>query len=258
MVTAKQAHQIRERFPHAKVNIFYMDMRAYGKGYEEFYDRVREEGIIYRRGNPAEVIRRNGRVVVRAEDTLLGKLVDVEADLVVLAVGMEPHAGSSTLASLLKLSRSVDRFFMEAHPKLRPVDTATAGVFLAGCCQGPKDISESIAHARAAASAALIPLIKGQVQVEASTAFIEKDLCAGCCQCAEVCPFAALSLHPVHGVMTVNPVLCRGCGSCATACPSGAINVHHFTFEQYLAQIDALSTGAWHPTQVPEIELAAA
>jgi heterodisulfide reductase subunit A len=258
MVTTKQAHQIRQRFPHAQVNIFYMDVRAFGKGYEEFYDQVREEGICYRRGNPAEIIRHNGRVVVRAEDTLLGKLVGVEADLVVLAVGMKPHADSNTLARLFKLSRSVDNFFMEAHPKLRPVDTATAGVFLAGCCQGPKDISESIAHARAAASAALIPLIRGEVQVDASTAFIERDLCAGCCQCAEVCPYGALSLHPIHGVMTVNPILCSGCGSCATACPSGAINVQHFTFEQYLAQIDALSNGRWHSIPVPEIESVAA
>jgi heterodisulfide reductase subunit A len=147
---------------------------------------------------------------------------------------------------------------MEAHPKLRPVDTAIAGVFLAGCCQGPKDISESITHARAAASAALILLIKGQVQVEAATAFIDKDLCAGCCQCAEVCPFAALALHPVQGVMTVNPVLCMGCGACATACPSGAINIHHFTFEQFIAQIDALSNGSWQLTPAPAIDAVAA
>lgn len=231
-----------------------MDVRAFGKCFEEFYDSVREEGVIYRRGNPSEIIRRNGRVVVRAEDTLLGELVEVEADLVVLAVGMTPRTDSDAIARLLKLSRSVDNFFMEAHPKLRPVDTAMAGVFLAGCCQGPKDISESITQARAAASAALIPLMKGQVQVEAATAFIEEDLCAGCGQCAEVCPFAALALHPVHGVMTVNPVLCRGCGACATACPSGAINIHHFTFEQFIAQIEVISNGRGQSAPVHEIE----
>ena len=254
MVTAKQAHLICERLPQAQVNVFYMDVRAFGKGFEEFYDSVREEGVIYRRGNPAEIIRRNGRVVVLAEDTLLGKLVEVEADLVVLAVGMTPRTDSNAIARLLKLSRSVDNFFMEAHPKLRPVDTAMAGVFLAGCCQGPKDISESITQARAAASAALIPLMKGQIQVEAATAFIEQDLCAGCGQCAEVCTFAALALHPVHGVMTVNPVLCRGCGACATACPSGAINIHHFTFEQFFAQIEVISNERGQSAPVPEIE----
>ncbi len=251
MVTAKQAYLIHERLPYAQVNVFYMDVRAFGKGFEEFYDQVREEGIVYRRGNPAEIIKRNGRVVVRAEDTLLGKLVEVEADLVVLAVGMVPHPNSNAIGKLLKLSHSVDNFFMEAHPKLRPVDTATAGVFLAGCCQGPKDISESISQARASASAALIPLIKGQVQVEAATAFVDKDICAGCCQCLEVCPYGALSLHPVHVVMTVNPVLCRGCGSCAAACPSGAINIHHFTFNQFSAQLEALSYG-WE--QLPVLE----
>ncbi|MGW8224685.1 MAG: CoB--CoM heterodisulfide reductase iron-sulfur subunit A family protein [Anaerolineales bacterium] len=255
MVTAKQAHQLRDRFPQAQVNVFFMDVRAFGKGYEEFYDQVRSEQVIYRRGNPSEIIRRNGRVVVRAEDTLLSKLVEVEADLVVLAVGMLPHPEANQVAKLLKLSRSEDKFFMEAHPKLRPVETATAGVFLAGCCQGPKDIVESLAHARAAASSALILLIKGQVRVEAATAFIDRDLCAGCGQCAAVCPYAALTLHPVLGTMTVNPVLCRGCGSCAAACPSSAINIHHFTFDQFIAQIEALSIGFQLPTKKPEIEV---
>ena len=254
MVTAKQAHLICERLPQAQVNVFYMDVRAFGKGFEEFYDSVREEGVIYRRGNPAEIIRRNGRVVVRAEDTLLGELVEVEADLVVLAVGMTPRTDSGAIARLLKLSRSVDNFFMEAHPKLRPVDTAMAGVFLAGCCQGPKDISESITQARAAASAALIPLMKSQVQVEAATAYVEEDLCAGCGQCAEVCTFAALALHPVRSVMTVNPVVCQGCGACATACPSGAINIHHFTFEQFIAQIEVISNGRRQSAPVHEIK----
>ncbi|OGO66074.1 MAG: hypothetical protein A2Z45_07315 [Chloroflexi bacterium RBG_19FT_COMBO_55_16] len=250
MVTAKQARLVRQTLPESEVSVFYMDVRAFGKNFEEFYDLTREEGVIYRRGNPSEIIRRGERVVVRAEDTLLGEPVEVEADLVVLAVGMTPRADTDAVAGLLKLARSADGFFLEAHPKLRPVDTAMAGLFLAGCCQGPKDISETISQARAAACAALIPLMRGQVPVEAATSYVDEELCAGCGQCAQVCAFSALALHPLRGVMTVNPVLCQGCGACAAACPSGAINVHHFTFEQFIAQIDALVDGEFLPMPV--------
>jgi heterodisulfide reductase subunit A len=241
MVTAKQAQLVRTQLPQAQVSVFYMDVRAYGKNFEEYYDHTREEGVIYRRGNPSEIVRRGERVVVHAEDTLLGEPVEVEADLVVLAVGMAPRADTEAVAGLLKLARSGDGFYMEAHPKLRPVETAMAGVFLAGACQGPKDITETVAQARAAAAAAMIPLTRGKVTVEAATSFVDEELCAGCGQCAQVCTFSALELHPVRGVMTANPVLCQGCGACATACPSGAINVHHFTFEQVMAQIEALA-----------------
>ncbi|HSF80446.1 MAG TPA: CoB--CoM heterodisulfide reductase iron-sulfur subunit A family protein [Anaerolineales bacterium] len=246
MVTARQASLVRQKIPGADVTVFYMDVRAFGKGFEEFYDQVRESGVIYRRGCPSEILRRGERLVVRAEDTLLGEAVEAEADLVVLAVGMTPRRDSSALAGLLKLSRTPDGFFMEAHPKLRPVDTSVAGVFLAGCCQGPKDIADTVAQARAAASAAMIPLLRGQVQVEAATAFVEEELCAGCGQCAQVCTYGALSLHPVRGVMTVNQVLCQGCGACAVACPSGAVAVSHFTFEQTMAQVEALLAGTNH------------
>jgi heterodisulfide reductase subunit A len=164
---------------------------------------------------------------------------------------MTPRADTEAVAGLLKLARSADGFFLEAHPKLRPVDTAVAGVFLAGACQGPKDISESATQARAASAAAMSLLMRGQVQVEAATSFIDEEICAGCGQCAQVCSFSALSLHPVRGVMTVNPVLCQGCGSCAVTCPSGAINVHHFTFEQFMAQIDALTDAQGLPAFIP-------
>jgi heterodisulfide reductase subunit A2 len=243
MVTAKQARLVREKFPKAQVTVFYMDVRAFGKGFEEFYDKAREEGVVYRRGNPSEIIRKGKSLIVRAEDTLLGEPVELETDLVVLAVGMEPDQQSENIAGLLKLARSSDGFFLEAHPKLRPVDTATAGVYLAGCCQGPKDLAESINQARAAAAAAMIPLMRGQVPVDAATSFIDQDLCSGCGQCADICTYSALSLHPVRKVMTVNAVLCQGCGACAATCPSGAINVHQFTFSQYIAQIEALSDG---------------
>lgn len=256
MVTAKQARTVREKLPEAKVSVFYMDVRAFGKGFEEFYDETRKAGVLYRRGNPSEILRSGERVVVRAEDTLLGERVEVEADLVVLAVGMQPRADASALAGMLKLSRSGDGFLMEAHPKLRPVDTAMAGVFLAGCCQGPKDISESIAQARAAAGAAMIPLMRGKVQIEAATSFVDPELCAGCGQCAQVCAFGALSLHPFRPIMTVNAVLCQGCGACATACPSGAINVKHFTFDQVMSQVETLSDRSPMAEKAEAVEVA--
>ena len=145
------------------------------------------------------------------------------------------------MAALLRVANSADGFLAEAHPKLRPVDTAVAGVFLAGCCQGPKDIPDSITQARAAASAALVPLMRGRVNIGAAVADVNPEVCAGCGVCLEHCTYGALGLHPLFGVMTVNAVLCQGCGACAAACPSGAIDLHHFTFEQTLAQVDALT-----------------
>jgi len=148
---------VRELLPEARVTVFFIDVRTFGKGGEEFYDEARAKGVRYRRGNISEIIRRGDRVVLLAEDTLLRQPIEFEADLVVLAVGMEPRSDTAALSSLLKLPRSSDGFFLEAHPKLRPVDTAVDGVFLAGCCQGPKDIPDTIAQAKAAASSALIP-----------------------------------------------------------------------------------------------------
>jgi heterodisulfide reductase subunit A len=158
MAVAKQAHLAHDRLPGAEITVFYMDVRAFGKGFEEFYDRVRREGILYRRGNPSEVIRRGEHLVVRAEDTLLGELVEVEADLVVLAVGMLPRQDSAGMAETFNLKLGTDGFFLEEHSKLRTVESQIEGVFLAGSCQGPKDIPDTVAHAKAAASAAMISL----------------------------------------------------------------------------------------------------
>ena len=156
MYTAKQAHLLHEKIDGARVTVFYMDIRAFGKGFEEFYDRVREEGAIYRRANPAEVLRRNGRVVVRAEDTILGDFVEVEADLVVLAVGLQPRPETRRLAQMLRLDLTPDGFFQERHHKMRPTETEHSAVFLAGCAQGPKDIPDTVAQAKAAAASAMI------------------------------------------------------------------------------------------------------
>jgi heterodisulfide reductase subunit A len=160
MAVAKQAHLAHDRLPGAEITVFYMDVRAFGKGFEEFYDRVREEGVLYRRGNPSEINRCGEYVVVRAEDTLLGEPVEVEADLVVLAVGMLPRYDAESVANLLHLELSTDGYFRETHPKLQTVESGIPGVFLAGCCQGPKDIPDTVAHAKAAASAALISLAR--------------------------------------------------------------------------------------------------
>jgi len=240
MYTAKQAQLVQELLPEARVTVFFIDVRTFGKGGEEFYDEARAKGVRYRRGNISEIIRRGDRVVLLAEDTLLRQPIEFEADLVVLAVGMEPRSDTAALSSLLKLPRSSDGFFLEAHPKLRPVDTAVDGVFLAGCCQGPKDIPDTIAQAKAAASSALIPLIRGAVQVEAATAVVDVEECAGCGTCVEVCPYGAPALDPYLNVSVVNAVLCKGCGACASACPSKAIHLQRFTPGQILAQVDAL------------------
>jgi heterodisulfide reductase subunit A len=160
MYTAKQAHLVKEKLPKANITVFYMDVRAYGKGFEEFYDRVRMEGARYRRGNPSEIYKRGDKLIVRAEDTLLSEPLEVEADLVVLAVGVTPRADAQEMADLLGISLSPDGFFQEAHPKLHPVETGVEGIYLAGCCQGPKDVPDTVAQGKAAASSAIVVLSK--------------------------------------------------------------------------------------------------
>lgn len=242
MITARQAHLVRERLPGANITVFYSDVRAFGKGFEEYYDHVREEGVIYRRGEPSEVILGSDgeRLLVRVEDTLLGEQVGLEADLVVLASGFVPRSDTAEVARVLKLARSQDGFFAEAHSKLRPVDTINEGVFIAGACQGPKDIPDSIAQAKAAAASVMIPFAQGMIKVESATCAIDDELCVGCDLCAAICPYDALSLDETEGVVTANLVLCKGCGACAVVCPSNAISLLHFTPKQVLAQVAAL------------------
>jgi len=242
MYIAKQAHLVKEKLPDAKVTICYQDVRAYGKGFEEFYGTIKGEGVSYRRGLPSEIYQRpaSDRLVIRAEDTLLGEPYEIEADLVVLGVGLKPNEGVWDIVRMLKLSQSPDQFLLEAHPKLRPVDTATDGVFIAGCAASPKDIPDSIAQGKAAAAGSLVYLVQGKAKIEPAISQIDEEICIGCGSCAEVCPFGALVLDEVRRVMTVNEAICKGCGGCSAVCPSKAASMKHYRDRQVYAQIEAL------------------
>ncbi|MEO0108073.1 MAG: CoB--CoM heterodisulfide reductase iron-sulfur subunit A family protein [candidate division WOR-3 bacterium] len=244
MYLAKQAHLVKERLPDARVTVYYMDVRAFGKGFEEFYDRVKQEGVFYRRGNPSEIYRQGDRLVVRVEDTLLGEIIEHQTDLVVLGTGLIPSPSTIELAKILRLSLSADRFLLEAHPKLRPVDSTIDGVFLAGCCQGPKDIPDTVAQAKGAASAAIGLLASGKVKVEPAIAVVDAELCTGCHVCQSVCSYQAPEFDREKKVSVINEVLCKGCGVCPAACPAGAITMRHFKDEQIQAQVDALCQGS--------------
>ncbi|PPA78395.1 MAG: CoB--CoM heterodisulfide reductase iron-sulfur subunit A [ANME-2 cluster archaeon HR1] len=245
MNLAKQAHLLMEKVPDCNVSVLYQDVRAFGKGFEEFYNRVQKEGAHYRRGLPGEIYKKPGsdRVVVRGEDTMLGEPYELEADLVVLGVGLKPSDGVEDLVKITKLSQSADKFFLEAHPKLRPIDTAIDGMFIAGCAQGPKDIPDSVAQGKAASSASLMYLSSGKGEIEAAISEIDEELCTGCRQCEEVCPYNTLSLDEEKNVMTVNETICKGCGACSAACPSGAASMKHYRDLQVYAQIGALTEG---------------
>ncbi|MFQ5975521.1 MAG: 4Fe-4S binding protein, partial [Candidatus Hydrothermarchaeales archaeon] len=240
MYAIKNARLYKEKHPETEIYIFYMDIRAFGKGYEEFYRTAQEGyGIKFVRGRPAEIIEdektKNLRMVV--EDSLLGKVIEVNLDLVVLSVGMEPPHDVEVIQKVLGLSRSADGFFLEAHPKLRPVDTLIDGIYLAGTAQGPKDIPDSVAQGSAAASRASIPLSHGEIEIEPIVAFVDKDICIGCRVCERVCDFGAVKV--VDKKASVNEAICKGCGACAGGCPTGAIQVRHFLDSQIYPQIHA-------------------
>jgi heterodisulfide reductase subunit A len=237
MFTAKQAFLIKDRYPDARVTVCYIDIRAFGKGHEEFYEKVQKKGVLYRKGIPSEIYQRSGKLVVKAEDELLGESYEEEADLVVLATGLTQREDADHLRGCLKLPQGTDRFFLEVHPKLRPLDTASDGIFLAGTCQGPKDISDTLSQAHGAASRATIPLFAEKVRIEPVTAVVDQLICAGCGLCEQICESQALKIDPYRKVMTVNEALCKGCGACNATCPSGAISLRHFKTEQIIAQI---------------------
>ena len=244
MYSMKNAQLCIDHEPDTQVTCYYMDIRSFGKGYEEFYKTSQEKyGIEFIRGKPAQIFENDDlTLTIRAEDTLLGKVTEYTYDLVVLSVGLEHSAGSDELRQTLGLSRSADGFYMEAHPKLRPVDTLTDGVYIAGVAQGPKDIPDSVAQGSAAASRAAIPMAKGQVEIEPIIASNDETVCGACQVCVELCPFGAIAIATGVGgkeFAQINTALCKGCGTCVGACPSGAMNQQHFKTEQIMAQISA-------------------
>src|SRR5512139_1259977 len=241
MASMKQAHLAKEK-TGAEIYEFYIDINAFGKGYQEFYKRVREEGIYFIRGKGSEIYKKDGRLVVEAEDTLLGTPIEINVDMVVLGIGLTARRDAVRVAQIFGISQSADGFFMEAHPKLRPVSTNVDGIFLAGCCQGPKDIPDTVAQASAAAAEVMSLLTKGEIEVEPTTASINPELCAGCKLCIEICPYSAIDFLDAKGISVVNEALCKGCGACTAICPSKAASQNHFTQGQVLSEVEGLVT----------------
>ena len=241
MYALKYAHLLKDKCGHqTEVYNFYIDMRCFGKGYEEFYKRVQGEGVRMVRGKASRVEEKDGMLVVTAEDTLAGRMLKVPVEMVILCTAMEPRADIGDVARLFGIATGSDGFFQEEHPKLEPVSTASSGIFLAGACQGPKDIPDTVAQAKGAAAEALALSAAGKVQVAPMISSIDPDVCIGCQMCIELCAYSAIEFNPLLGVSEVNEAVCKGCGSCAGHCPSGAAKVRHFTDKQIFAEIEGL------------------
>ncbi len=244
MNTVKDTLLLREHYPEMEIKVFYLDIRAFGKGFEDLYRRSRESGVRYIRGLPGRVEEdpQTRNLTVTVENTLTGRVEEHELEQLVLSVGVVPRRDSEIVRKLLTLSRTGDGFFLEAHPKLQPVDAPTRGVFFAGCCEAPKDVKESVTQAGAAATRGGILLQAGEVKIEAITSTIDNELCNYCGRCARVCPYNAISFpskkekrYPV-----VTEAACAGCGTCSAECAPDAITMRHFTDAQIMSQIDAL------------------
>lgn len=243
MNTIKDSLLIKEHWPETEIYVFYVDIRAYGKGFEDLYKRAKKEGVIFIRGLPAEIIedKKTRNLWLIGENTLLKEPYKMNFDMVILSVGLEPRKDSDVIQRLLTLSRTQDGFFMEAHPKLRPVDAATGGIFFAGCAEAPKDIKDSVTQASAAAARAGILMAKGKVTVEAITPILDVEKCKACGLCTKVCPYNAITLNKELKRVEIVEAACGGCGTCAAECPSDALTQNHFTDEQIIAQIDAVT-----------------
>jgi heterodisulfide reductase subunit A-like polyferredoxin len=244
MYALKFAHLIKDR-TQAEVYQFYIDMRAFGKGYEEFYKRLLDEGVNMIRGKVAEVTecRVNGTkpfLQVKCEDTLIGKFREIPLDMVILCPAIEAQHDASDIKKIFSISQSPDNFFLERHPKLDPVSTMTDGIFIAGCAQGPKDIPDSVAQASASAAKILSVISLGEVAVDPIKAEVIEELCSGCRICNNLCPYSAISFIEEKKISYINDMLCKGCGTCVAACPSSVITGKGFTDKQLMAEIEGL------------------
>jgi len=247
MYGLKYAHLIKEN-TQADVYQMYIDMRCFGEGFEEFYRRVCDEGVNFIRGKVAKITdealteEEQGKLIAIAEDTLLGGIVRVPVDMVILCPALEPRSDAEGVAKVFTINRRADGFFMEKHVKLDPVATATEGVFIAGCCEGPKDIPDTVAQASAAAAKALSVISRGRVVIEPTIAQVNEALCQACGRCEEICDFHAPRVISKDGVRvsSIDEALCKGCGACAVVCPTGAMSVRHSTQEQINGMVEAL------------------
>jgi len=242
MNTVKSTLVLKEHYPDVDVKVFYIDIRAFGKGFEDLYTRSRRLGVHYVRGLPGTVEEKeDGSLRVAVENTATGTVEFHDLDMLVLAIGMKPSKTVRKLQEMLGLQLTSDGFFLEAHPKLQPVDAATRGFFYAGCAEGPKDIKESVTQASAAAARAIRLMHKGEILTEPITSEVIPEHCKACGRCAEVCPYNAITVDTKKKTpAVVNTAACAGCGTCAAECPFGAITMHHFTDVQILGQIDTL------------------
>ena len=252
MYTAKHAMLTREKYPDTDVYVFYIDVRTPGKNFDEFYRRAVEQyGVHYVKGMVGKVVPENGVLKVQASDLIEGKQLHIDADMVVLAAAIEPDPSARSIATMLTASMDTNDFFTEAHPKLRPVESPTAGIFLSGACQGPKDIPETVAQAGAAASKVIGLLEKDKLTCNPCVAHSDEMMCNGCSSCEKVCPYGAITYSDkefrgpnrttlIRRVASVNEAVCQGCGACTVACPSGAMDLKGFSNSQIMAEVDAI------------------